>query len=73
MKGGRGQWNKMVTTLFSPVVWGKMKIVSVMASDGEKQTKFLAKALIHFVFQMLVFAALWWPTLGMTLQYRSAE
>ena len=26
-----------------------MKIVSVMASDGEKQTKFLAKPLIHCV------------------------
>ena len=58
--------------LFGPVVWGKMKIVSVMASDGEKQTKFLAKALIHFVFQMLVFAALWWSFLCITPQYRSA-
>ena len=71
MKGGRGQWNKMVTTLFSPVVWGKMKIVSVMASDGKKQTKFLAKVSVSYVFQMLVFAALWCPALGITPQYNS--
>ena len=38
--------DNVVQSLFSPVVWGRMKIVSVMASDGEKQTKFLAKALI---------------------------
>ena len=49
-----------------------MKIVSVMASDGEKQTKFLAKALVHYVFQMLVFAAISWLLLGMTAQYGSA-
>ena len=50
--------DNVVQSLFSPVVWGRMKIVSVVASDGKKQTKFLAKASVSYVFQMLVFAAL---------------
>ena len=45
-----------------------MKIVSVMASDGEKQTKFLAKPLVLYMFQMMVFAAILWLFVGMTRQ-----
>ena len=41
--------DNVVQSLFSPVVWGRMKIVSVMASDGKKQTKFLVKPLVRCV------------------------
>ena len=48
-EGSGTKCDNAVQWLFGPVVWGKMKIVSVMASDVEKQTKFLAKALVHWV------------------------